>query len=235
MAVEENPMADTPEFDAQDMAEVWDEDNQNTEADRMAGADDGFSFETQPDLYDATKAVGDEDDDEALIGDDLDDAEIVALSENADDDDAEDDDLRARSADAFDDEDDDELDFDGEDPDLDDRVARLGKDEVELEDAGDMTSEAHAEGSAERFEVCALIGRGDRPARLWEDGGDHDAGASQKFRSGGRPHPRRARAPRQAGRIAGRGIGRELPGFGPHLGETHHLISLSIRLLPKTA
>ena len=149
-------MADTPEFDAQDMAEVWDEDNQNTEADRMAGADDGFSFETQPDLYDATKAVGDEDDDEALIGDDLDDAEIVALSENADDDDAEDDDLRARSADAFDDEDDDELEFDGEDPDLDDRVARLGKDEVELEDAGDMTSEAHAEGSAKRFESARL-------------------------------------------------------------------------------
>lgn len=156
MAVEEIAMPDTPEFDGQDMAEIWDEDNQNTDEDRLAGADDGFSFETQPDLYDATRAVGDEDDEDALIGDDLDDEDIVELAQDDDDDDAEDDDLRARSADAYDDEDVEELDFDGEDPDLDDRVARLGKDEVELEDDGDLNNREHALGSAKRFEAARL-------------------------------------------------------------------------------
>ncbi len=157
----DTPMPDTPEFDqadpdfdGQDMAEVFDEDNQLTEERRMAGGDDGFTFEEQPDVYDATRKVGDDDDDEALIGDDLDDSEIVAMA--TDDDDLEDDDLRTRSADALDDEDDDELDIDGEDPDLDDRLERLGKDEVELEDAGDLNNREHALGSAKRFESARL-------------------------------------------------------------------------------
>lgn len=161
----DTPMPDQPEFDAadpdfdgQDMAEVFDEDNQLTEDRRMAGGDDGFTFEEQPDLYDATRRVGDEDDDEALIGDDMDDSDIVALAgdDDDDDDDLEDDDLRARSADAYDDEDDDELDFDDQDPDLDDKVERLSPEEVELADAGDLANSAHAEGSAKRFESSRL-------------------------------------------------------------------------------
>jgi hypothetical protein len=109
-------------------------------------------------VYDATRRVGDEDDDDALIGDEMDDADIVerVAEDNADDEDAEDDSYRLRSADAFDDEDDDELDFDDDEANLDAVVARLGPDEVELEDAGDLNTRDGAFGSARRFESSRL-------------------------------------------------------------------------------
>jgi hypothetical protein len=147
-------MAETPEFDAQDLAEVWDEDNQAPDGMRMN--DDQLNADTNPDVYDATRAVGDEDDDDAMIGEDMEDADIVELSLDGEDADLEDDGYTLRQGDALDDEDDDELDFDDDDADMDDKVARLSPGEVELEDAGDLGNAYHAEGSAKRFESSRL-------------------------------------------------------------------------------
>jgi hypothetical protein len=141
------------------MAEAWDEDNQDSDSQRLALGDDEMNADELPDVYDATRRVGDEDDDDALIGDDMDDEDIVelALDDDDDDEDAEDDPYRLRSADAFDDEDADELDLeDDEDADPDAEVARLSPDEVELEDAGDLNNAEGAFGSARRFESTRL-------------------------------------------------------------------------------
>jgi len=111
-----------PNLDDQDNAEAFDED-------ATAGDDrllrERSTFEELPDLYDATRAVGDDDDDEAMIGEDMDDDEIIAAEQDADDDDYEDDDLRTRDAEhlraaALDDGD------------------EIADDEVELRFAGDL-------------------------------------------------------------------------------------------------
>ncbi len=57
-----------------DLAETFDEDNQN-----VAGEGDMKTFEQLPRVLDVTTAEGDADDDDALIGEDLDDDEIIAL------------------------------------------------------------------------------------------------------------------------------------------------------------
>ncbi|MDB5454901.1 MAG: hypothetical protein JWP92_486 [Caulobacter sp.] len=93
---------DTEGWDAQDQAEVLDEDNQSLDADGVVD-DELKTFEDLPDVLDVTTAVGDEDDDAGLIGDDLTDDEIIALEEDQDDVDIEDDDLATRMPEAFDD------------------------------------------------------------------------------------------------------------------------------------
>ena len=146
--------ADTPEFDSQDMAEVWDEDNQAPDSMRLS--DDELNFDTNPGVYDATRRQGDEDDEDALIGDDLDDKDIVELSLDADvdDEDIEDDPYARRDQVGFhEQEGDQELD---EDTELDGAVMMQSPDEVELEDAGDLNNAAHATGSAKRFESSRL-------------------------------------------------------------------------------
>ena len=57
-----------------DLAETFDEDNQN-----VAGEGDMKTFEQLPRVLDVTTAEGDADDDDALIAEDLDDDEIIAL------------------------------------------------------------------------------------------------------------------------------------------------------------
>ncbi|WP_421738234.1 hypothetical protein [Caulobacter sp.] len=57
-----------------DLAETFDEDNQN-----VAGEGDMKTFEQMPRVLDVTTAEGDADDDDALIAEDLDDDEIIAL------------------------------------------------------------------------------------------------------------------------------------------------------------
>ena len=57
-----------------DLAETFDEDNQNA-----AGEGDMKTFEQLPRVLDVTTAEGDADDDDALIAEDLDDDEIIAL------------------------------------------------------------------------------------------------------------------------------------------------------------
>ncbi len=64
-------------YDEQDGAEAMDDD--------VIGKDGEFrTFEELPDVLDVTQAEGDEDDDDALIAEDLDDDEIVALEEDED-------------------------------------------------------------------------------------------------------------------------------------------------------
>jgi hypothetical protein len=64
-------------WDGQDSAEAMDDD--------VVGRDGEFrTFEELPDVLDVTRAEGDEDDDDALIGEDLDDDEIVELEQDED-------------------------------------------------------------------------------------------------------------------------------------------------------
>ncbi len=57
-----------------DLAEAFDEDNQN-----LAGEGEMKTFEELPKVMDMTTAEGDADDDDALIAEELDDDEIIAL------------------------------------------------------------------------------------------------------------------------------------------------------------
>jgi hypothetical protein len=64
-------------WDEQDGAEALDED--------VVGKDGELrTFEELPDVLDVTQAEGDADDDDALIGEDLDDDEIIALEQDED-------------------------------------------------------------------------------------------------------------------------------------------------------
>lgn len=133
------------DWDGQDGAEVYDEDNLNLE-----GGGDMRTLEELPDVLDVTHAAGDDDDDEALIGEELDDDQIIALETEAAEADEDDDDLAAR----FDDDDEDEVDlvrFDGEtrydvDSDKDfmrndaasERAMRRANNDVDLEFSGDL-------------------------------------------------------------------------------------------------
>ena len=76
--------------DDQAGAETLDEDTLGIEDDRRE------TFEELPDLLDVTSAEGDADDDDALIGEDLDDDEIIDLEQDQTLADPEDDDLAAR-------------------------------------------------------------------------------------------------------------------------------------------
>ena len=151
------PMVDVPEYDDQDGAEVFDEDNTNIESRRQGGAEDAEQFEDIPDVYDVTSKVGDEDDDEGQIGEDMDDDEIVAASADGDEDDEEDDDLRGRFGERGRAEDPaDENDLGADDPDLADDIDKLDPHEVELVYAGDLTDVAGAASSAADMESDAL-------------------------------------------------------------------------------
>ena len=135
------PETDGPETDGQDIAEVFDEDNLDSDGMRMARNDEELNFDDMPDVLDVTKADGDEDDDEAIIGDDLDDDEIVELSrqdadENEDDGD-EDDFLGAESLDDAVEEDD-------------------SPDDVGLAYVGDLNTTPGAHSAAQRYEARML-------------------------------------------------------------------------------
>ena len=123
------------DFDEQDQAEVYDEDN-ISDMDRGPG-EDPEQFEDLVALMDVTSAVGDSDDDDAVIGEELDDAGIVAAaSDEEDEDDAE---LRA-------------ADYEDE---IDGVTAREG-DEVELEYIGDLDDLAGAASAAQSMEADSL-------------------------------------------------------------------------------
>ncbi len=144
-------------YDAQDTAEVFDEDNLSSDGARIAGRD-GLTFEEMPDVYDVTRAIGDDDDDEAVIGEDLDDSEIVSMSLDNDQDDAdpEDDDLRLRDQDAYADEDADPTDLADDNRDERDKVGYRAADEVGLHDAGDLNDTQGARSGAQRYESARV-------------------------------------------------------------------------------
>jgi len=149
------------DVDAQDLAEVFDEDNTNTESQRLGGAEDGEQVEDLVDLFDVTKAVGDADDEDALIGEDLDDDEIVDLARQADDEEEDDeepideDTLRGPEPD-----DDDDADLiaslSEDDDDLIDGVDRPPRTDVNLTFVGDMNDVAGAHSAAQRYESKTL-------------------------------------------------------------------------------
>ena len=134
-------MADQPDIDGQDIAEVFDEDNLDSDGMRVARNDEELNFDDMPDVYDATKADGDEEDEDAIIGDDLDDGEIVELSlqdEDENEDEADDPDfLAAESLDDADEEED-------------------GPDDVALSYAGDLNTTPGAHSAAQRYESRSL-------------------------------------------------------------------------------
>jgi hypothetical protein len=144
--------------DAQDLAEVFDEDNTNTESQRLGGADDGEQVEDLVDVFDVTKAVGDADDDEALIGEDLDDDQIIDLAQDEDDDEDDEDETdedTLRGPDPLDD-DDADLIANEDDDDIVDGVDRPPSEDVELTFVGDMNDVAGAHSAAQRYESKTL-------------------------------------------------------------------------------
>ena len=118
--------------DDQDQSEVFDEDNQNLDTPGGVG-NDMRTFEEMPDVLDVTSAVGDADDDAALIAEELDDDEIIALEADAELADFEDDDLEGRMPEEL---------LDEEVP----GVSRADSDEVELVYEGDLDEHSVREG-----------------------------------------------------------------------------------------
>ena len=147
-------------FDEQDVAETFDEENTNLEADLYSGRENPEVLEELPEVYDSTTAVGDEDDDAALIGDDLDDDEIVDLERGSDQDDAdlEDDDISAREPEKYRREESllDEAEVGDQDLGAVDGADDLESNEVELEYAGDLNDLEGAESAAQNLESSRL-------------------------------------------------------------------------------
>jgi hypothetical protein len=147
-------------YDEQDQSEVFDEDNTELEEQRYGGRENGETLEELPDVFDVTQAVGDEDDDEAEIGEEMDDEEIVASARDRDDDDddLEDDDLVRSEEIELDPEEDltglAEADYD--DPDEVDDIAARQPDEVELDYVGDLNDLAGARSAAQSLESDTL-------------------------------------------------------------------------------
>lgn len=144
--------------DEQDQSEVFDEDNTELEEQRYGGRDNGETLEELPDVFDVTRAVGDADDDEPEIGEDMTDDEIVssARDNDDDDDDLEDDDL-VRSEEIELDQEEDLTDIqDGEDPDDRDGIDARDPDEVELEYVGDLNDVDAAASAAQSLESDTL-------------------------------------------------------------------------------
>ncbi len=151
------------DFDEQDVAEVFDEDNTNLDSVLYSGRENPETADELPDVYDATTAAGDDDDEAGLIGDDLDDDEIVALERDSDQDgaDLEDDVLYAREQEQLhpDERLDDMADVGDEDADVTDAIDARAPDEIELEYAGDLNDLEGAESSARDLESARLSDR----------------------------------------------------------------------------
>jgi hypothetical protein len=118
--------------DDQDQSETFDEDNQNLDSPGGRG-NDMRTFEEMPDVLDVTSAVGDSDDDDALIAEELDDDEIIDLEADEVLADFEDDDLETRMPEALVDQ--------GESG-----LSRGDSDEVELIYGGDLDNASVRDG-----------------------------------------------------------------------------------------
>ena len=119
--------AETPDpgLDEQDQAEVFDETHLDDDAEFV-------TLEEMPDVYDATRALGDSRDTQALDADELDPATL-------DDEDLEDDeDLDDSVHDELEDEEEDDDVDDDDDSDAEDGVDMLDLDEAEVEDVADV-------------------------------------------------------------------------------------------------
>jgi len=139
--------SDLPDFDEQDQAEVFDEDNYSLDGAGDASAD-MKTLEELPDVYDVTRALGDSDVDDALAAEDADEIEDDELDslELEYDDEAEDD----RLSDDVEDEPEDNEVFDVEDLDDTDGVDEQEPDEAELEYVEDLDETRSNAGRAAR-------------------------------------------------------------------------------------
>jgi hypothetical protein len=145
------------DVDAQDLAEVYDEDNLDTDGRRLRLADEELNADDLPNLFDVTRARGDEDEDEAMIGEDLDDEEIVALGREEDEegefgDEEEEDQEDETQGPVGEDEEDEDEGFE---------AARTGArggggDEVGLTYVGDVSDRLGAHSAAQRYEARSL-------------------------------------------------------------------------------
>ena len=152
------------DWDGQDQSEVFDEDNQNPDSAGGAG-NEMRTFEELADVVDVTSAVGDADDEAALIAEELDDDEIIQLESDAELADFEDDELAARMPEELDDDGVDDLDpasaYLSEEAGLDIRdeadevetneaselsMSRGKEDEVDLEFTGDLDGLSASDG-----------------------------------------------------------------------------------------
>ena len=150
-------MAATHDYDEQDVAEVFDEDNTNEDGARTSGHEDAEQFEDLVDVFDVTSKAGDADADEPKIAEDLDDDDLVASAKEDDDADLEDDNLRKRDGDGFKAEDPGkENDLGDDDPDLSDGIDDENPNEVELTYAGDLNNMKGAASSAADMESDEL-------------------------------------------------------------------------------
>ncbi|HVE74112.1 MAG TPA: hypothetical protein VNA30_03340 [Mycobacteriales bacterium] len=127
--------SDRPEYDEQDQAEVFDEDNYSLDGDGDPSAD-MKTLEELPDVLDVTRALGDSDVDDVHVAEDADEIEDEELDglELEYDEDGEDD----RLADDVEDEPDDNELLDEEDLDEADGVDEQEDDEAELEYVEDV-------------------------------------------------------------------------------------------------
>ena len=130
-------MTDSYEADAQDHAEVYDEDNYSNDGAGDSSAD-MMTLEEMPDVFDVTRAVGDSDDDDAMIGEELDDDDIVELQSDEALADLEDDELSARGAEVYDAEDEQRDEFEAEDDYGEATANAAAQDEAEIEFTGDV-------------------------------------------------------------------------------------------------
>ena len=128
--------ADIPGVDDQDQSEIFDEDN----VEGVDALQEGSTFEEIPDVYDSTRKVGDAEDlgefDAADFNEDLVDDEVLEEEDEVIDDDA------------YDETDEEDV----ADPDLRDRVAARGWDEVDLEYQPDVDSRRGARSGAGSYE-----------------------------------------------------------------------------------
>jgi hypothetical protein len=141
-------MADLDAFDEQDQSETFDEDNTNPQ--ERGPGEEAEQFEDLVDVFDVTSAVGDSDDDDAQIGEEMEDADIVssAVDNDDDDDDLDEDDLARREPELRDGEGDlsEETGPDALE------IAAHAADEVELEYVGDLNDLAGAASAAQGLE-----------------------------------------------------------------------------------
>jgi len=128
---------DSYDIDAQDQAEVFDEDNYSNDGAGDASAD-MMTLEEMPDVFDVTRAVGDSDDDDARIGEELDDEDIVELQADEALADGEDDELRTRDAEVFDEEDEQRDEYEAQDDYGEADANAAARDEAEIEFTGDV-------------------------------------------------------------------------------------------------
>lgn len=154
--------SDLPDYDAQDQAEVFDEDIMGDEG--LGPSADMRAFEEMPDVYDVTTRIGDTDVDGGAAAQDADEIEDDELDDiDLDDDDGEDDDEldddledEPEDNEVFDDDDEDLDDVDGVDEPEDDEVEIVSLSDVEDADSVETTADYESEDELSEEDVEEL-------------------------------------------------------------------------------